>query len=271
MPELCAENLHVAYGDIKVIKNLSLNILSGKITAIIGPNGCGKSTLLKVMARLLLPKDGSVYLDGKEIAKEPTKKIARKLAILPQSPDVPDGLTVSELVSYGRYPHQKRFGKLNHEDWRAIERALGITGMEGLKDQPVDALSGGQRQRVWIALALAQDTEMILLDEPTTFLDLSYQLEVLELLQKLNRTEHRTIVMVIHDLNQAARFADHMVAMKDGEIYSQGSPETVITADMMRDVFRLDVQITLDPKYGRPVFLSYDLIKPHKEMHTRMA
>ncbi|MEZ0117843.1 UNVERIFIED_ORG: iron complex transport system ATP-binding protein [Heyndrickxia coagulans] len=271
MPKLCAENLKVAYGDHEIIKNLNLNIPAGKMTAIIGPNGCGKSTLLKALARILFPKNGSVYLDGKELAKQSTKKIAQKLAILPQSPSVPEGLTVSELVSYGRYPHQKRFGKLNREDWKAIYRALEMTGTEELKDRPVDALSGGQRQRVWIALALAQDTEMILLDEPTTYLDLSHQLEVLELLRELNRMEHRTIVMVLHDLNQAARFADYIVAMKDGEILYEGSPEAVVTAEMMRECFGLDAQIALDPRCKKPVCLSYDLIKPYKEVRAQMA
>ncbi|GER66639.1 iron-dicitrate ABC transporter ATP-binding protein [Weizmannia acidilactici] len=271
MPKLHADGIRVAYGETEIIKNISLEIPDGKITAIIGPNGCGKSTLLKTLGRILFPNRGAVYLDGKEVVKQSTKKVAQKLAMLPQSPDAPEGLSVSELVSFGRYPHQKGLGKLKAEDHQAVSWALQATGMLPLKDREVDALSGGQRQRAWIAMALAQGTDIILLDEPTTYLDLSHQLEVLKLLQHLNRAEHRTIVMVIHDLNQAARFSDYMVAMKDGEIYRHGSPETVMTRGMMRDVFQIDAEIALDRKTGKPVCLSYDLAKEYGQAIEKMA
>lgn len=226
MSRLYAKNLKIAYGERDIVKNLDISIPDGQITTIIGPNGCGKSTVLKTLSRILNPKSGVVYLDGKGISKEPTKQIAQKMAILPQSPDSPEGLTVGELVSYGRFPYQRGLGKLTRRDFEVIDWALEVTGIYEFKDRAVDALSGGQRQRVWIAMALAQETDIILLDEPTTYLDLSHQLEVLELLYQLNRDQKRTIVMVIHDLNHAARFAHHMVAMKDGAILKEGSDDT---------------------------------------------
>jgi iron complex transport system ATP-binding protein len=261
MSRLYAENLRIGYGEMDIVKNLNIEIPDGKITTIIGPNGCGKSTVLKTMSRILTAKSGSVYLDGKEIFKESTKKIAQKLAILPQSPDAPEGLTVAELVSYGRFPYQKGLGKLKDEDKEVIEWALQVTGIAPFKDRPVDALSGGQRQRVWIAMALAQETDIILLDEPTTYLDLSHQLEVLELLHHLNVAENRTIVMVLHDLNQAARFAHHIIAMKDGEIIKKGKAEEIMTPQVLRNVFNIDAEIGIDPRTRKPVCLSYDLIK----------
>jgi iron complex transport system ATP-binding protein len=261
MSRLKAENLRIAYQERDIVKNLNISIPDGKITTIIGPNGCGKSTVLKTLSRILNPKSGVVYLDGNQISKEPTKKIAQKMAILPQSPDAPEGLTVGELVSYGRFPYQKGFGKLSKRDFEVIDWALDVTGISEFKDRPVDALSGGQRQRVWIAMALAQETDIILLDEPTTYLDLAHQLEVLELLQQLNVDEKRTIVMVIHDLNHAARFAHHMVAMKEGAIIKEGSPEEVMTRPVLRNVFHIDAEIGVDPRTRKPVCLTYDLIK----------
>ncbi|MGX6442441.1 ABC transporter ATP-binding protein [Neobacillus sp. K501] len=261
MSRLYTENLRIAYKDCEIVKDLSMVIPDGKITAIIGPNGCGKSTVLKTVSRILTAKSGSVYLDGKEIIKESTKKIAQKMAILPQSPDAPEGLTVAELVSYGRFPYQKGMGKLKDKDREVIEWALHVTGISEFRDRAVDALSGGQRQRVWIAMALAQETDIILLDEPTTYLDLSHQLEVLELLQYLNETEKRTIVMVIHDLNHAARFADHIVALKNGSIVKEGSPREVMTPLVLRKVFNIDVEIGTDPRTKKPICLTYDLIK----------
>lgn len=260
MSRLYTESLRVSYGNNEIVKDLNMEIPDGKITTIIGPNGCGKSTVLKTISRILTAKSGKVFLDGKEIIKESTKKIAQKMAILPQSPDAPEGLTVAELVSYGRFPYQKGMGKLTSKDWEVIEWALRVTGISSFKDRSVDALSGGQRQRVWIAMALAQETDIILLDEPTTYLDLAYQLEVLELLKYLNEVEKRTIVMVIHDLNHAARFAHHMVAMKDGEIIKEGTAEEVMTPQVLRDVFSIDAHIGIDPRTKKPICLTCDLI-----------
>lgn len=262
MSRLFTKNLDIAYGAHEIVKDLSLSFPDGKITSIIGPNGCGKSTVLKTVARILKPKSGAVYLDGKEILKESTKQVAKKLAILPQSPDSPEGLTVEELVSYGRFPHQRKFRGLTTEDQSVIDWALKVTKIPQLRNQRVDSLSGGQRQRVWIAMALAQETNLILLDEPTTYLDLSHQLEILELLKHLNQKENRTIVMVIHDLNHAARFADHIVAMKDGQIVKEGMAEEVITTEVLRQVFQIDVEIGIDPRTQKPMCITYDLIHP---------
>ncbi|CAH0343870.1 ABC transporter ATP-binding protein [Bacillus sp. CECT 9360] len=261
MSRLFTENLRISYGDYDIVKNLNMDIPDGKITTIIGPNGCGKSTVLKTLSRILTAKSGTVYLDGKQITKESTKRIAQKMAILPQSPDAPEGLTVAELVSYGRYPYQKGIGTLKDRDREVIEWALRVTGISAFKHRAVDSLSGGQRQRVWIAMALAQETDIILLDEPTTYLDLSHQLEVLELLKYLNDMEKRTIVMVIHDLNHAARFADHMVAMKYGDIIKEGNAEEVMTSEVLRNVFNIDAEIGIDPRTGKPICLTYDLLK----------
>jgi iron complex transport system ATP-binding protein len=259
LSRLNTKDLHIAYGDQEIVKNVSLHITDGMITTIIGSNGCGKSTLLKTIARIHPSKSGSVFLDGKEIHKESTKKIAQKMAILPQSPDAPEGLTVAELVSYGRFPYQKRI-RLNAKDHEVINWALQVTGVDAFRHKVVDSLSGGQRQKVWIAMALAQETDIILLDEPTTYLDLSHQLEILELLKWLNVKEKRTIVMVLHDLNHAARFADRIVAMKHGQIVKEGSAEEVITTATLRDVFHIDAEIIKDPRTKKPVCLTYDLI-----------
>ncbi|MBO2944623.1 ABC transporter ATP-binding protein [Paenibacillus sp. F411] len=261
MSRLYTENLSVGYGERLIVKQLSAEIPDKKITTIIGANGCGKSTLLKAMTRIISHQDGTILLDGKQIVKEDTKALARKMAILPQSPESASGLTVGELVSYGRFPYQKGFGRLTARDHEVIDWAMEVTGTLEFKQRSVDALSGGQRQRVWIAMALAQETEIIFLDEPTTYLDLAHQLEVLELLQKLNREQERTIVMVLHDLNQAARFADHIIAMKDGQIVQSGSCEEVIHADVLREVFHIDAAIGRDPRTGKPMCLTYNLLK----------
>lgn len=260
MSRLYTEGLSLAYGEQAIVENLDLRIPDERITAIIGANGCGKSTTLKALARVLSPFKGTVYLDGKEIQKEPTKQIAKKMAILPQTPVAPDGLTVAELVSYGRFPHQRGIGRLQQKDREVIEWALRVTGVAAFQEKPVDALSGGQRQRVWIAMALAQETDLILLDEPTTYLDLAHQLEVLELLQYLNHKEKRTIVMVIHDLNQAARFADHLVAMAEGKVIKEGSAQEVITPEVLHKVFAIDAVIATDPRTKKPLCLTYDLL-----------
>jgi len=261
MNSIATKNLAVAYDDNLIFDDLELQIPRGKITAIIGPNGCGKSTVLKAVGRILKPKTGMVYLNGEDIHSLSTREIARKMAILPQSPQAPAGLIVGELVAYGRFPHQRGFGKLKPEDKKIIAWALKVTKLTGFETTAVDSLSGGQRQRVWIAMALVQQTDLILLDEPTTYLDLSYQLEVLELLYRLNREQNCTIVMVLHDLNLAARFADYMVAIRSGDIIRHGTPEEVVTAEVLREVFHIDAQVIAEPRNGRPVCISYDLIK----------
>jgi len=261
MVRLYTSDLRIGYGERLIVKDLSLNIPDQKITAIIGSNGCGKSTLLKAITRIIPHQSGAVILDGEPIAKENTKELAKKLAILPQTPESANGLTVGELVSYGRFPYQKGLGRLTKRDVEVIDWALEVTGTKAFMYRPVDALSGGQRQRVWIAMALAQDTEMIFLDEPTTYLDLAHQLEVLELLHRLNVEQRRTIVMVLHDLNQAARFADYMIALKDGQIVKAGDCEEVMQPDVLKKVFQIDAQIGRDPRTKKPVCLTYDLIK----------
>jgi len=257
---LHTESVSIGYGERLIVKELSVAIPDRRITTIIGPNGCGKSTLLKAMTRILQPQSGSVVLDGKSISRENTKLLARKLAILPQTPEAASGLTVGELVSYGRYPHQQGFGRLTKRDYEVIDWALQVTGTSDYKTRTVDALSGGQRQRVWIAMALAQETEMIFLDEPTTYLDLAHQLEVLELLQRLNEEERRTIVMVLHDLNQAARFSDYIVAIKDGRIVKAGAPKEIMRRDVLKQVFRIDAEIGEDPRTGAPMCITYNLL-----------
>ncbi|KKB37399.1 ABC transporter ATP-binding protein [Bacillus thermotolerans] len=261
MARLYTDHLHVGYGDHLIVKDLTTSIPDKKITTIIGSNGCGKSTLLKAMTRIIPHQSGTVILDGEHIQKEKTKRIAQKLAILPQTPESASGLTVGELVSYGRFPYQNGFGRLSKKDHEVIHWALEVTGTAAFKHRPVDALSGGQRQRVWIAMALAQETEIIFLDEPTTYLDMAHQLEVLELLQKLNREQERTIVMVLHDLNQAARFADYILALKDGEIVKAGSSEEVMTRDVLREVFQIDAEIGRDPRTNKPICITYNLLK----------
>ena len=260
MVRLHTDDLSVGYGEKLILQNLNIEIPDQKITTIIGSNGCGKSTLLKTMTRIISQQSGTTVLDGADIAKQKTKDLARKMAILPQTPESINGLTVGELVSYGRFPYQKGLGKLTKKDYEVIAWALEVTGTTDYKYRPVDALSGGQRQRVWIAMALAQETEIIFLDEPTTYLDMAHQLEVLTLLQKLNREQHRTIIMVLHDLNQAARFADYLIALKDGQIIKAGNCEDVIRPDVLKTVFNIDAYIDKDPRTHKPMCMTYDLI-----------
>ncbi|MFS0785865.1 ABC transporter ATP-binding protein [Shouchella sp. 1P09AA] len=261
MSRLSTKQLSIGYEKREIVHDLHLHIPDGQITTIIGPNGCGKSTILKTIARILQASKGAVYLDGKSIHKQSTKEIAKKMAVLPQSPEAPSGLTVEELVAYGRYPHQKGFGQLTGYDREIIQWALEQTNMAEFADRSIDALSGGQRQRVWIAMALAQETDILLLDEPTTYLDLAHQLEVLQVLERLNQEQKRTIVMVIHDLNHAARFADYMVSIRSGKIVKEGAPEDVMNAEVLRDVFQIDASIVTDPRTGKPVCLTYDLLR----------
>ncbi|WP_077358930.1 ABC transporter ATP-binding protein [Virgibacillus halodenitrificans] len=265
MYRLYTDALNIGYGEQLIVKDLSIQIPDKQITTIIGSNGCGKSTLLKAITRIISQSSGNVVLDGKNILKENTKQLARKMAILPQSPESTGGLTVGELVSYGRFPYQSGFGRLTRRDQEMIDWALEVTGIIDFKYRHVDALSGGQRQRVWIAMALAQETEIIFLDEPTTYLDMAHQLEVLELLQLLNKEEERTIIMVLHDLNQAARFADYIIALKDGEIVKSGDCETIMQPDVLRDVFHIDAEIGRDPRTNRPICLTYNLLKGEKQ------
>ncbi|AIF44936.1 ABC transporter ATP-binding protein [Virgibacillus sp. SK37] len=265
MHRLYTDALNIGYGEQLIVKDLSIQIPDKQITTIIGSNGCGKSTLLKAITRIISQTSGNVVLDGKNILKENTKQLARKMAILPQSPESTGGLTVGELVSYGRFPYQSGFGRLTRRDQEVIDWALEVTGIFDFKYRHVDALSGGQRQRVWIAMALAQETEIIFLDEPTTYLDMAHQLEVLELLQQLNKEEERTIIMVLHDLNQAARFADYIIALKDGEIVKAGDCETIMQHDVLKDVFHIDAEIGRDPRTNRPICLTYNLLKGEKQ------
>jgi len=261
MTRLSIEDLSIGYGDHLIVKNLSLVIPDKKITTIIGPNGCGKSTLLKAMTRIIPYRGGSVLLDGKDIIKENTKTLARKMAILPQTPEGASGLTVGELVSYGRFPYQTGFGRLKKKDVEVIDWALEVTGTAEFKYRSIHALSGGQRQRVWIAMTLVQETEIIFLDEPTTYLDMAHQLEVLELLKKLNEEHNRTIIMVLHDLNQAARFADYIIALKDGKVAKAGACEAVISPEVLQEVFQIDAVIGRDPCTNKPMCMTYNLLK----------
>jgi iron complex transport system ATP-binding protein len=259
MTQLYTEDLSLGYQDVLIVQELNLSIPTGKISALVGANGSGKSTILKALARILKPRGGAAYLDGKAIHRQPTKQVARRLAILPQHPDAPDGLTVRELVSYGRFPYQQGFGGLSEKDRQMIDGALATTGMTVFAERPVGSLSGGQRQRAWIAMALAQGTEVLLLDEPTTFLDMAHQLEVFKLLERLNREQGRTIVMVVHDLNHASRYAQHMVAIAAGEVVVEGSPQVVMTPEMLARVFAIEAEIIPDPRTGVPLCIPYGL------------
>ncbi|TKH45667.1 ABC transporter ATP-binding protein [Paenibacillus sp. FSL R10-2782] len=259
MFRLKTANLDIAYEDRLIVEDLNVEIPQGKITALVGANGSGKSTILKTMARIMNPKGGSVLLDGKSIHKQSTREVAKQLAILPQNPTAPEGLTVTELVSYGRFPYQKGFGSMKADDRKMVEWAIQVTGMSEFHDRPIDQLSGGQRQRAWIAMALAQDTDILFLDEPTTFLDMAHQLEVLHLLEYLNTSAERTIVMVVHDLNHAARYAQHMIAIKKGKAEAVGTPTEVMSPDVLREVFGIEADIVTDPRTGVPLCLPYAL------------
>lgn len=252
---LAADAVTLGYGDRTVVEGLSLEIAAGRITAIVGANGCGKSTLLRALARLIRPTSGRIVLDGAALASLPTKEIARTLGLLPQSPVAPEGIAVADLVGRGRHPHQKLLARWTARDYAAVAAALEETGIADLADRSVDELSGGQRQRVWIAMALAQDTDILLLDEPTTFLDVAHQIEVLDLLTDLNRARGTTIVMVLHDLNLAARYADELVAVRDGRVHAIGAPADIVTAGLVRDVFGLDSSVIVDPLSGKPLVL----------------
>ena len=243
---LVGHDLSIGYHQRLIIDGLDVTIHRGGITTIIGPNGCGKSTLLRGLGRLLPTRRGSVILNGTDIATMRTRDVARQLGILPQSPAAPEGLTVADLVSRGRHPHQSWMQQWSGDDEREIAAALALTGMHGLEDRPLDELSGGQRQRAWIAMTLAQETPILLLDEPTTFLDLAHAVDVLELVDRLNRELERTVVMVLHDLNLAARYSDRIIVMKDGAIVASGPPAEVITAELLLEVFGLQARVLVD-------------------------
>lgn len=252
---LQVEGVTLAYGDRVVVDSFDLVVPPGRITAIVGANACGKSTLLRAMSRLLTPKSGRVVLDGKDLHQLPTKQVARTLGLLPQSPIAPEGIVVADLVSRGRNPHQGMLSRWSAEDDEAVAEALRMTDTLELADRSVDELSGGQRQRTWIAMALAQHTDILLLDEPTTFLDVSHQVDVLDLLTDLNRERGTTIAMVLHDLNLAARYADHLIAVRAGRLHAAGDPAEVLTADVVRDVFGMESQVIPDPVSGKPMVL----------------
>lgn len=259
---LRADALRLDYDGRAVIDGLDLDVPVGRITVIVGPNACGKSTLLRGLARLLRPGAGVVTLDGRDIRSIPTRRLARQVGLLPQQPSAPEGITVADLVGRGRYPHQGWFRQWSSADDAAVSAALAATSTLDLADRAVDELSGGQRQRVWIAMALAQDPDILLLDEPTTFLDVAHQLEVLDLLMHLNRTSSTTIVMVLHDLNLAARYADHLIVMRDGSIVTSGEPAEVITAETVRVAFGMDALVVSDPVCGAP------MVVPVGRFHT---
>ncbi|QIQ06007.1 ABC transporter ATP-binding protein [Streptomyces liangshanensis] len=254
-PDLRAEGVRLAYDNRVVAEHLDVAIPPGRVTAIVGANACGKSTLLRALARLLSPREGTVRLDGRSLHSIPTRELAQRLGILPQGPVAPEGLTVIDLVGRGRSPHQTWWRQWSKGDEQAVHDALRATAMTDLADRPVDELSGGQRQRAWIAMAVAQGTPVLLLDEPTTYLDLAHQIDVLDLITDLNRHENRTVVMVLHDLNQACRYADHVIAMKSGAIVAEGPPAEVITARTVEEVFGLRCRITRDPVSGTPMVI----------------
>ncbi|WP_110588764.1 ABC transporter ATP-binding protein [Microbacterium suaedae] len=258
-----ARALSAGYGARTVVSGVDLTLPPGRISVIVGANACGKSTLLKTFARLLSPAAGAVLLDGERIDRTPTKQLAQTLGLLPQAPLAPEGIAVADLVGRGRHPHQRLFRSWSGDDERAVASALAATGTAELADRDVDELSGGQRQRVWIAMALAQETELLLLDEPTTYLDLAHQVEVLDLITDLNRDRGTTIAMVLHDINLASRYADHLFAMRDGELVASGAPSDVVTAELMHRVFGLDSDVIPDPVSGTP------LILPRGRHHVR--
>jgi iron complex transport system ATP-binding protein len=250
---LRADHLSIGYDDTAIIADLSVDVLDGRVTAIVGPNACGKSTLLRGLARLLKPSSGQVILDGHDIGSLRTKEVARRLGLLPQTSIAPEGISVADLVSRGRFPHQKVLRQWSRDDDAAVADAMWCTGVTELAGRLVDELSGGQRQRVWVAMVLAQQTPLVLLDEPTTYLDIAHQVELLDLFATLNREQNRTVVAVLHDLNHACRYADHIIAMKAGSIVAQGNPNAVITEDLVDAVYGLKCQIIADPQTGTPL------------------
>lgn len=256
MPKLEVQSLDAGYGDQRVIRDLAITLPSARITAIVGANGSGKSTLLKVLSRVLKPSVGEVRMQGRSIHAIPTRELARSLSILPQETHAPEGLTVEELVSYGRYPHRRLLAR-NADDDRMVEWALEVAKLVAFRDRPLNHLSGGQQQRVWIAMTLAQGAEILMLDEPTSYLDMSHQLEIMELLRELNERASKTVVMVLHDLNLAARYAQHMVVLREGRVYATGTPEQIMTPQTLFAAFGVNAKIISDPVCGAPFCITY--------------
>lgn len=263
MSENCIEvsGLSVAYDSQEVIRGMELTIPKNEITMIIGANGCGKSTLLKAIGRILPIKKGEVKINGSSVKHQRAKTLAREVAVLPQNPTAPAGLRVKELVAYGRFPYQSPMGGMKREDIEIVNWAMEVTGVLEFRDRMMEELSGGQRQRAWIALALAQDTPILLLDEPTTYLDMSHQLEILELLKQLNQKRKISIVMVLHELNNAAKFATHLIGMKQGEILFQGAPKKVITKKNLASLYGIDATLQLDKGESYPICIDFELVK----------
>ena len=261
MNSIVTRRLKVGYDGVIIVPGFDVELRKGKITSIIGANGCGKSTVLKAIGRILPAEGGTFIVNDVDIKTMKSRDVAKWLAILPQTPTAPGTLTCEELVAYGRYPYQKGMGRLTKEDRDVVSWALEATGMLEFRQREIACLSGGQRQRVWVAMALAQQTNIVLLDEPTTYLDLSHQLEVLEILKHLNREQGTTIVMVLHDLNLASRYSDYLLAMKDGQIARYGTPEEVMTRDVLAECFFIDGDVVTDRRSGKPVCLSYDLLE----------
>lgn len=259
MEAIRVKNLAVSYDDVDVIKDMTLTVPKGKVTVVVGSNGCGKSTFLKTVARILRPRAGEIFINGKNLKLQKPKMIAKQVAFLPQSPKCPDTITVRELVAYGRFPYQSAMGGMSRHDRDMVDWAIKETGLTDFAGRMVESLSGGQRQRAWIAMTLAQETDMIMLDEPTTYLDLAHQLEVLQLLHRLNREKQYTIVMVLHELNQACRFADHMIGMKKGSVICQGTPLEAITEESLREIYGIDAVLLRSHK-GYPICTDFELV-----------
>lgn len=265
MEAINVKDLSVAYEENLIIENMNLSIPKGLISIIIGANGCGKSTLLKTIARVIKPRSGDIFINGKNIKNQKEKHLAVEIAFLPQGPVCPSGLTVRELVTYGRFPHQKMIGGLKSHDKEIIDWSIEETGLKDFVDREIESLSGGQRQRAWIAMTLAQETDIIMLDEPTTYLDMSYQLEVLEILEKLNKQRNITVVVVLHELNNACRFANNIVGLKKGKIICEGIPKEVITQESLKEIYGIDANLQLSDNGNYPICVDYELIDRNDE------